>query len=187
MLLDGLLGVLPLSGLLESLGRDGSLQALELEGVSGGEEVGVVDSLLGNPEDESASCMRMHGALGLDVETDLDERLDLRSPSNSLSTHRLGDLQGVPASRTTVSSSVHFVHLSLCGAHEISPGKSSDSLLDSGNNGVRVRPVLGTLVDLLDDDDLLSSLSSREDDGDLAGLVDCAWVGKEKVVSRCGR
>ena len=103
MLLDGLLGVLPLSGLLESLGRDGSLQALELEGVSGGEEVGVVDSLLGNPnrEDGSASCMQMLGALGLDVETDLDERLDLRSPGNSLSTHRLGDLQGVPASRTT--------------------------------------------------------------------------------------
>jgi hypothetical protein len=49
----------------------------------------------------------------------------------------------------------------------------TDSLLDSGNNGVRVRPVLGTLVDLLDDDDLLSSLSSRKDDGDLAGLVDC--------------
>lgn len=115
VLLDGLLGVLPLSGLLESLGRDGSLQALELESVSGGEQVGVVDSL--------------------------DERLDLRSPGNSLSTHRLGDLQGV--------------------------------LLDSGNNGVRVRPVLGTLVDLLDDDDLLSSLSSRKDDGDLAGLVDC--------------
>jgi hypothetical protein len=38
---------------------------------------------------------------------------------------------------------------------------------------VRVRPVLGTLVDLLDDDDLLSSLTSREDDSDLAGLVDC--------------
>lgn len=36
-----------------------------------------------------------------------------------------------------------------------------------------VRPVLGTLVDLLDDDDLLSSLTSGEDDGDLAGLVDC--------------
>ena len=45
VLLDGLLGVLPLSGLLESLGRDGSLQALELESVSGGEQVGVVDSL----------------------------------------------------------------------------------------------------------------------------------------------
>lgn len=35
-----------------------------------------------------------------------------------------------------------------------------------------VRLLLGTLVNLLDDDDLLSSLTSREDDSDLAGLVD---------------
>jgi hypothetical protein len=45
VLLDGLLGVFPLGGLLEGLGRDGSLQALELESVTGGEEMSVVDSL----------------------------------------------------------------------------------------------------------------------------------------------
>lgn len=45
MLLDGLLGILPLGRLLEGLGRYGSLQRLELESVTGGEEVGVVDAL----------------------------------------------------------------------------------------------------------------------------------------------
>lgn len=70
VLLDGLLGFLSLSGLLEGLGGDGSLQAFEFQSVSGREQVGVVD--------------------------DLDERLDLGSLGDSLGTHRLVDLQGVP-------------------------------------------------------------------------------------------
>lgn len=78
MLLDGLLGFLSLSGLLEGLGGDGSLQAFEFQSVSGRKQVGVVD--------------------------DLDERLDLGSLGDSLGTHRLVDLQGVPAeSKTTFS------------------------------------------------------------------------------------
>ena len=45
MLLDLLLRVCPLRGLLERLCGDGALEALELKGVAGGEEVGVVDGL----------------------------------------------------------------------------------------------------------------------------------------------
>jgi hypothetical protein len=70
VLLDGLLGFLSLSGLLEGLGGNGSLQAFEFQSVSGRKQVGVVD--------------------------DLDERLDLGSLGDSLGTHRLVDLQGVP-------------------------------------------------------------------------------------------
>lgn len=69
-LLDGLLGLLPLGRLLEGLRGNGTLERLELEHVSGGEEVGVVD--------------------------DLDERLNLGSTSNSLLAHVLGHLEGVP-------------------------------------------------------------------------------------------
>lgn len=76
MLLDGLLGLLSLSGLLEGLGRDGSLQALEFEGVSGRKQVGVVHNL--------------------------DERLDLGSLGDSLGAHRLVDLQGVPEESPSV-------------------------------------------------------------------------------------
>lgn len=43
--LDGLLGVLSLRGLLEGLNGDGTLERLEVESVSGGDEVVVVDSL----------------------------------------------------------------------------------------------------------------------------------------------
>jgi hypothetical protein len=46
-LLDRLLGILTVSGLLEGLGGDGSLEALKLECVTGGEEVVVVDGLRG--------------------------------------------------------------------------------------------------------------------------------------------
>ena len=70
-LLDGLLRVLTLSGLLESVVGDGSLERFELELVSGGEEVGVVDNL--------------------------DEWLDLGSAGNLLLSHRLGNLQWVPS------------------------------------------------------------------------------------------
>ena len=44
-LLDGLLGLLPLADLLESVGGDGVLEALKLEGVTGGHKVVVVDDL----------------------------------------------------------------------------------------------------------------------------------------------
>lgn len=44
-LLDGLLGVLALGDLLEGIGSQGALQALELEGVTGGHQVVVVDDL----------------------------------------------------------------------------------------------------------------------------------------------
>jgi hypothetical protein len=69
VLLDGLLGVLTLGRLLEGVGRDGALEGLELESVTGREKVRVVD--------------------------DLDERLDLAALGNTLLAHRLGDLEGV--------------------------------------------------------------------------------------------
>ena len=45
MLLDLLLRVFPLRRLLERLGRDRALEALELKGVPRGEEMRVVDDL----------------------------------------------------------------------------------------------------------------------------------------------
>lgn len=44
-LLDVLLGVLALAGLLEGIGGQGALEALDLECVAGGHEVVVVDEL----------------------------------------------------------------------------------------------------------------------------------------------
>jgi hypothetical protein len=44
--------------------------------------------------------------------------------------------------------------------------------LDTGNDGVRVRSLLGSLVSLLNDNNLFTSLSTGEDDGDFSGLVD---------------
>jgi len=44
-LLDGLLGVLTLGNLLESIGRDNSLKSLQLESVTGWHQVVVVDDL----------------------------------------------------------------------------------------------------------------------------------------------
>lgn len=64
-LLDGLLGLLPLADLLESVGGDGVLEALKLEGVTGGHKVVVVD--------------------------DLDERLDLAALGLAGLGHALGD------------------------------------------------------------------------------------------------
>jgi hypothetical protein len=93
VLLDGLLGVLSLSGLLEGLGGNGSLQAFELECVSSGKQVGVVD--------------------------DLDERLDLGSLGDSLGTHRLVDLQGVPiAVHPTASSATYVLSTGLSSAYD---------------------------------------------------------------------
>lgn len=70
MLLDDLLGVLTLGRLSKGLSSHGALEGLEVESVSGREKVSVVDNL--------------------------DERLDLGSLGNSLSTHGLGDLERVP-------------------------------------------------------------------------------------------
>lgn len=78
-LLDGLLRLLPLGWLLERVRGDGSLQRLELEHVSGGEEVGVVD--------------------------DFDERLDLGSLGDLLLAHRLGHFQGVSSTRNQLNLS----------------------------------------------------------------------------------
>jgi hypothetical protein len=50
-------------------------------------------------------------------------------------------------------------------AHDYSP-------LDAGNNGVGVGSLLGSLVELSDNNDLLTSLSASKDNGDLSGLVD---------------
>lgn len=55
------------------------------------------------------------------------------------------------------------------------------SPLDTRNNGVGVRSLLGALIPLLDDNHLLPCLSARENDGDFSGLVDCersAGAGK---------
>lgn len=68
-LLDGLLGVLALGNLLEGVVGDNALEALELESVTGGHQVVVVD--------------------------DLDEGLDAAAAVDELLTHAAGDLQGV--------------------------------------------------------------------------------------------
>lgn len=65
-LLDDLLGLLTLSWLLESLGGDNGLERLDIQSVSGWEQVVVVDGL--------------------------DEWLDLGSLGNLLGTKLLGDL-----------------------------------------------------------------------------------------------
>lgn len=43
--------------------------------------------------------------------------------------------------------------------------------LDTSDNGVRKWSLLGTLIILLDNDDLLSGLASLEDNGDLCDMV----------------
>lgn len=68
-LLDSLLGVLALRDLLEGVLGDDTLEALELQSVTGGHQVVVVD--------------------------DLDERLDLGAAVDKLLTHAAGDLEGV--------------------------------------------------------------------------------------------
>lgn len=68
-LLDSLLGVLTLGDLLEGVGGQSTLEALELQGVTGGHQVVVVD--------------------------DLDEGLDLGSLLLSCLGHATGDLAGV--------------------------------------------------------------------------------------------
>lgn len=95
--LDLLLGVLALRRLLEGVLGDGTLEALQLESVTGGHKVVVRD--------------------------DLDERLDLGALGNLLGPHALGHLLGVS--------------------------------LDTGGNDVRERLFLGTVIELLDDDNLL--------------------------------
>lgn len=67
-LLDGLLGFLARFGFLKGFGRDGQLERFDVQGVSGGHQVVVVD--------------------------DLDEGLDLGSLGGLLGTHVLGDLEG---------------------------------------------------------------------------------------------
>ena len=44
---------------------------------------------------------------------------------------------------------------------------------DTSDNGVREWSLLGTLIILLDNDDLLSGLASLEDDSDLYDMVKC--------------
>lgn len=68
-LLDGLLGILALADLLEGVGADAALEALELESVAGGHEVVIVNNL--------------------------DERLDLGPPVLAGLAHAAGDLLGV--------------------------------------------------------------------------------------------
>lgn len=77
-LLDRLLGLLTLRHLLERVRRDGALQALELQSVTGGEQVVVVDDLT-----------------LISMSTYLDERLDLAAASELLGAHRLGHLERV--------------------------------------------------------------------------------------------
>lgn len=163
-LLDGLLGVLTLGRLLEGVGADGTLERLELEDVTGGEEVSVVD--------------------------DLDEGLDLAALGELLLAHRLGDLQGV----TEVLEICLDCRKRLRGRGANLPGHTScvdqcrravlpvatltdprvssvaHSPLNAGNDGVGVRTLLGSLVALLDNNNLLASLTSSEDDSDLSGL-----------------
>lgn len=52
-----------------------------------------------------------------------------------------------------------------------SPGNFSGVALDSGNDGVGERSVLGTLIQLLDDDNLFAGLTTLEDDGNLNSFI----------------
>lgn len=68
------------------------------------------------------------------------------------------------------------------------------SPLDTRNNGVGVRSLLGALIPLLDDNHLLPCLSARENDGDFSGLVDCErsagagnWSGWPEAARRTAR
>ena len=47
--------------------------------------------------------------------------------------------------------------------------------LDAGDDGMGVWPLLGALVELLDDDDLLAGLAALEDDGDLKSAQDLSF------------
>lgn len=105
-LLDGLLGLLTLGRLLESLSADSSLQGVELESVTSGHQVVVVNNL--------------------------DERLDLGSLSNLLGAVSLGDLQRVS--------------------------------LNTGNQGVTEGVRLGAIIVGLDDNNLLTSETSADND-----------------------
>lgn len=51
-----------------------------------------------------------------------------------------------------------------------------DKPLDTGNDGVGVGSLLGSLVELSDNNDLLSGLSTGEDNSDLSWLVDWGLV-----------
>lgn len=53
--------------------------------------------------------------------------------------------------------------------------EKKDPPLNAGNDGVGVGSLLGSLVELSDNDNLLSGLSTSEDDGDLSWLVDWRW------------
>jgi hypothetical protein len=71
----------------------------------------------------------------------------------------------------------HFAHIYTVQPffRHIQHAKIIDVPLDTGHDGVGVRALLGTLVALLDNDDLLTGLTAREDDGNLSGLVDCNY------------
>ena len=69
------------------------------------------------------------------INTHLDERLDLAPLRELLRTHALGDLQWVA--------------------------------LDASNDSVGVGALLGALIELLDDNDLLARLTAGQNDGDL--------------------
>lgn len=53
--------------------------------------------------------------------------------------------------------------------------------LNASDNGVWVRSILGSLVELFDYDNLSSGLSALEDNGDLSWLVDLDQIGRAHV------
>jgi hypothetical protein len=55
--------------------------------------------------------------------------------------------------------------LQLLGAH--SPRNFSRVTLNASNDSMGIRPLLGSFIDLLDNDDLLACLTALQDDGDL--------------------
>jgi hypothetical protein len=56
--------------------------------------------------------------------------------------------------------------------------------LDTGDDGVGVGTLLGTVVVLLDDDDLLTGLSTRENDGNLLRSRSKVEGGKDSTEAR---
>lgn len=63
----------------------------------------------------------------------------------------------------------------LLGSH--TPRNFPRVSLDTSDHGMRVRTVFCTFVRLFDDHDLLTGVATRENDGNLAGFVDCREEG----------
>ena len=161
--LDGLLRVLSVGDFLESFRRDGSLETLEIECVSGRKEMVVVDRLSSTQFINSSFIP--HISLVIRAKrcgTDLDERLDLGSLLNLLLSHSSSDFSGVTFDTSDDSMSIRTFLRSLVGL-------TITHTLPSA-----LVPPSRQRKDPPNDNNLSSGESSRQHNGDLSWLVDCA-------------